>query len=70
MKNPVSKKRNGVPEWTQLPGDTYLVTGTDQLGKRVSQHATTWGFASNISVHRGSKWLVRGGHKYLIQRVG
>lgn len=56
-------------EWTHQRGDSYLVTGVDRLGRRFRMGASNWVQASGINVWQGSRWLIRDGHRYLIQRV-
>ena len=56
-------------EWTQEPGDSYAVTGTDVHGRRFSLACATWGQARGINVYRGSKWLVRDGRRILLARI-
>jgi len=64
----VIKKENGKAIWTHLEGDTYIATGVDRNGKRFKRTGP-WGFIGNINIWRGSKWLVRNGKRYLIQRA-
>lgn len=55
--------------WEQLDGDAYLVTGLDRAGKRFRIKTSNWAHARGINVWRGSKWLVRAGKRYLVQRI-
>ena len=55
--------------WTATAGDRYDVTGMDRNGKRFSMQYKDWRYASQINVWRGSYWLVRGGKRWLINRV-
>lgn len=62
--------REGHAVWTELPGDSYVVTGVLTSGRRFPAiHCQDWRHARGINLYRGSKWLVRDGKRYLIQRV-
>lgn len=64
MKNPIVDSA-----WSSMPGDRYLVIGKDREGKRFRLEYTTWPQARCINVWNGNKWLVRGGKRFLIQRI-
>jgi len=55
--------------WISMQGDKYDVTGVDVYGKRFSRRYNKWSWAQGVNLYRGSKWLVRGGRRYLIARV-
>jgi hypothetical protein len=55
--------------WTHQEGDEYLVTGKDKEGKTVRLQYKDWQTAQAIRIWQGTKWLVRGGKKYVILRV-
>ena len=62
-------KQDGKASWKELKGDKYMVTGVDRNGKRFRITTDTWQHARMINVYRGSKWLLRGNRRYLIQSV-
>lgn len=66
--NPITRAE-GKATWAHQKGDTYIVTGRDREGRRVSRSFTSWGMASCINIWHGSKWLERDGRRWLIQRV-
>jgi hypothetical protein len=55
--------------WTHLDGDQYAVTGIDREGKKFSLLYPDWQTAQSINVWRGTKWLIRDGKRYVIQRI-
>jgi hypothetical protein len=55
--------------WSVMPGDRYLVTGTDVHGRRFRWWCATWPQCKGINLFRGSRWLLRDGKRYLIDRV-
>jgi len=55
--------------WTHLEGDRYAVTGTDVKGKKFSLEFDNWPQAQGINLYRGTKWLIRDGHRHIITRV-
>ena len=61
--------KDGTVNWTHEPGDFYLVTGVTPAGGRFKRQTEVWAVAKGINLWRGSRWLVRHGKKYLIQRV-
>ena len=67
IKMNISPIKNG--SWIAEANDKYVVTGVDRAGKRFKSVYSRWVMASGINVWQGSKWLARGGKKYLIQRV-
>jgi hypothetical protein len=68
-KSPVEYTSKGA-NWRQQNGDKYVVTGVTKKGIRMEPVTTTsWPHARGINVFNGSKWLVRGGKRHLIQRV-
>jgi hypothetical protein len=52
-----------------MQGDVYHVTGVDREGKRFKIVTKDWNYAANINLWRGSRWLVRAGKRWLINRV-
>ncbi len=61
---------NGKASWVHMPGDKYIATGVDRNGKRLgSITSSNWIHIHGINLYRGSKWLLRGGKRYLICRV-
>ena len=56
-------------QWSEEDGDCYHVTGIDRNGRRFKLVCTSWFHAKGINVWQGSKWLVRDGRRYLIQRI-
>jgi len=66
--NPFSV-RNGQVSWVHMQGDLYIVTGVDCSGKRFRKIYENWKMAHGINVWSGSKWLLRGGKRWLISRV-
>jgi len=67
--NPIIKTPNGEGSWIQKEGDTYKATGIDRGGKRFAIRSSTWAYINGINVWQGSKWLIRDGKKFLIQKV-
>lgn len=67
--SPFTIRDDGRKQWRHQDGDYYLVTGVCTDGKRFTIQRSTWFTASCINLYRGSKWLVRGGKRYLIERV-
>lgn len=61
--------RGGRKCWNSLPGDMFHITGVDRGGKRFKIVTSNWIHASSINVWRGTRWLVRGGRRYVIQRI-
>lgn len=59
----------GKLSWTHIQGDKYKATGTDLNGRRFCITSESWQHISGINVWRGSKWLLRGGRKFLIQTI-
>jgi hypothetical protein len=55
--------------WNHMGGDVFHVTGVDRDGKRFKIVTEDWNHASNINLWRGSRWLVRAGKRWLINRV-
>ena len=67
--NPFYTDPNGSKSWTSLQGDKYHVTGTTTDGRRFKIVTESWKHASGVNLYRGSKWLVRGGRRWLITRA-
>lgn len=65
MKNPIVDNA-----WSANPGDAYMVNGVDANGMPIRKKFNSWGRARSIYVTSGCKWLVRGGKRFLIQRIG
>lgn len=55
--------------WTHQHGDQYKVTGTTVDGKKFSKVYSDWQTAQAINVYRGTKWLIRDGKSFVIQRI-
>ena len=68
MKRPITTQGSAT-WWVNAPGDKYLVTGVDTAGKRFKKTFDNWFSAKAINVYRGSRWLLRGGRRWLIQRI-
>jgi hypothetical protein len=68
IKSPI-KKTGAEQGWTAKPGDMYEVTGVDRDGKKFKITTHSWQHAQGINVWRGTKWLVRDGHRHIIQRI-
>lgn len=66
---PLEFMENGKVEWVQDKLDRYVVTGVTTCNKRFSYTYQDWPSANGINLYRGSKWLLREGKRYLIQRV-
>lgn len=56
-------------EWTEQPGDSYLITGFLVNGRKFKMKCSTWNNARCINVYRGRKYLVRDGKRKLIQTI-
>lgn len=70
MKSPFIKSSQANKAWQSEPGDYYLVTGVDANGKRFKAiKFESWEAAACINLYRGTKWLVRGGKRWVIQEV-
>jgi len=67
--NPFTVDEFGAKSWSRMQGDKYHVTGVDVNGKRFKIETDDWTYAAGINLYRGSKWLVRGGKRWLIIRV-
>ena len=69
--SPFTTDRNGDRTWTSQAGDVFHVTGRDVRGRRFKRITTaSWMHACGINLYDGSRWLVRDGKRYLINRVG
>jgi hypothetical protein len=68
-KSPLTIKPDGTVTWKLRKTDKYLVTGVDRNGRRFRQQHSSWLVAKYINVWRGTKWLIRGGKRYVIQRI-
>ena len=66
--NPITRT-NGTASWMAKAGDSFIVTGTRMDGERFTIRTKHWWHARTINVWRGSKWLVRDGRRWLIQRI-
>jgi hypothetical protein len=66
-KSPVERIGN-LAEWAHQKGDQYVVTGVTTNGKRFRRITDNWIFAEGINLWRGSKWLLRDGKRYLLNR--
>lgn len=69
LPHPIRTNDDGTVEWTRIQGDRYHVTGVDRAGRRFRIETDNWHHARGINVYRGSRWLVRGGRRFLIHRV-
>lgn len=67
--HPIRLNEEGQKCWTHVQGDKYLITGVDVNGKRFRSVYDNWAFARGINLYRGSRWLLRGGKRFLITRV-
>lgn len=67
--NPIRIDKDGNKNWKVRRGDVYVVTGVTTNGKRFSIKAELWANAQCINLFRGSRWLLRYGKRYLLQRV-
>lgn len=67
-KSPIVRESNGRCVWIGKESDTYIVTGHDCAGKRFRKTGT-WDFVRAVNACRGSRWLLRDGKRYLIERV-
>jgi hypothetical protein len=67
--SPFTQEPNGQVSWSPQPGDYYLVTGTTRSGKRFRFQTDKWPLAAAINVWHGTKWLVRDGQRFSIQRI-
>jgi hypothetical protein len=67
--SPIVRAADGSTHWINLPGDTYLATGTTPHNRRVRVSNPSWQHVRGINLWRGAKWLVRGGKRHLIQRI-
>jgi hypothetical protein len=67
--NPITVE-NGKATWTHRAGDTYAVTGTDRNGVRFKRVCGSFAMAKGINTQQGTRWLVRDGRKFRIQRIG
>ena len=68
MSSPLTRTADSL-SWTHQDGDKYVVTGVTTDGQRFRQSYTAWFWARGINLYRGSKWLLRDGKRWLIQRV-
>ena len=68
-RNPLTRLPHGTVSWTPQEGDSYLVTGVDRYGRRFRRTCPSWAYANGINLWRGSRWLLRNGRKYRINRV-
>lgn len=68
MKSPF-EIQGGARKWFHKPGDKYIVAGVLYSGTRFRDEYSDWKTAFSINVWRGSKWLLRDGRRYLIQRI-
>lgn len=66
--NPITHS-NGQATWLPRSGDMFVVTGTRCDGQRFTLTVKSWAHARAINVWRGSKWLLRDGKRWLIQRI-
>lgn len=66
--NPITRS-NGQATWMPRSGDMFVVTGTRCDGQRFTLTVKSWAHARAINVWRGSKWLLRDGRRWLIQRI-
>lgn len=60
---------NGHKSWSRMQGDSYHVTGVDVHGKRFKMVFDNWAYASCVNLYKGSRWLVRGKRRWLINRI-
>lgn len=69
MESPIKRVGERV-EWTHKDGDLYKATGVLVNGKRFEPIISdNWLHIRSINLYRGSKWLLRDGKSYLIERV-
>lgn len=69
MPSPFTHEPDGQVSWSPQPDDSYIVTGVTRAGKRFRFTTTKWPLASAINLYVGTKWLVRNGRRYAIQRI-
>jgi hypothetical protein len=69
MNKPVTFDENGGASWTQEAGDQYVATGVDRSGKRFVFTGSNWRHIKCINIWQGSRWLLRNGKRFLIERV-
>ena len=68
--SPITKNKYNEVFWDSRKDDEYVVTGVLVNGKRFKPIRThSWAYANGINLYRGTKWLVRDGKRYIIQRV-
>lgn len=68
-RGPFTVMPNGTVTWVHRDTDRYAVTGVDVYGDRFSLTYSRYATAACINLYRGSRWLVRNGKRYLIDRV-
>lgn len=69
-KSPIERNQYNVTSWIHQAGDSYVVTGVLTNGRRFKPiHTDLWAYANGINLYRGTKWLVRDGKRYVIQRI-
>lgn len=59
---------DGRTTWVGEAGDSYLLTGVDMHGKRFTRRGT-YAYLRGFHPMRGSRWLIRGGKRFLIERI-
>jgi hypothetical protein len=59
----------GKKNWVHIQGDVYVVTGIDCSRIRFQVFTQNWLHAKSINVFRGTRWLLRGGKRWMIERV-
>lgn len=59
----------GKRAWIHTQGDKYKATGIDCAGRRFGITSESWLYISGINIWRGSKWLLRGGKRFLICKI-
>lgn len=68
-KSPIERNEYNEVSWTHQEGDLYVVTGVRTNGRRFKPiHTRQWAYANGMNLYRGTKWLVRDGKRYVIQR--
>lgn len=68
-KSPFTCSTNKRKSWEHKPGDVYIATGVDISGRRFRIKSNNWTYLNGVNIWRGSKWLLRDGKRWLIQRV-
>lgn len=67
-KDTIHKAHNKI-EWTELPGDKYIVIGESQYGEKFRTTHYSWNYLQHCNFYRARIWLVRNGKRKLIKTV-